>query len=97
MQGTCRDYTIDLCEKEGDNKPFETNKEGNAKKCQQYCKIYQASQNCTFFIYDYESETCSLFNYPMKDFMDSCKIYAGTPKPGLDSCAAEEGAECFVS
>ena len=99
VQGTCLEYTLDQCEKDGDNGPFETQKGSELTVCQNICEIYNniPGSTCTFFIADFETDNCYLYNYPMKDFVDSCKIYAGTPTPGIDSCAAEEDAECFVS
>ena len=95
VQGTCLEYTLDQCEKDGDNGPFETQKGGELTVCQTLCLVLPG--NCTFFIADFEADNCYLYNYPLQDFVDSCKIYAGTPTPGIDSCAAEEDSECFVS
>ena len=100
VQGDCRDYTLDDCSTAPG--PFVTNRGDvkNEEDCQFDCDKTYDGQNgepkCQFYVWDYKSDTCGLYNYTMADYINSCNVMAGSPLPGLKFCD-DSNDECMVS
>ena len=100
VQGDCRDYTLGDCSTAPG--PFVTNSGDvkNEEDCQFDCdKTYNGQDGkskCQFYVWDYWSNTCGLYNYTMADYINYCNVMAGSPLPGLNFCH-DSNDECMVS
>ena len=90
----CSDYTLDKCVFESGS-VIETLKDIPENECQFYCStIY--SPECKFYIYDRQQVICELLREEMDHYVQSCKKYAGPPKPTVSQCLSSTD-ECKVS
>ena len=60
---------------------------GNEFRCQQFCALYHADgRKCSFFTYNREDDFCELYEYDVKEYINSCVKKGMTETPSFDKC-----------
>ena len=69
----------------GDHHYFESQNDlGNEVKCQELCAFYQ--NDCSFFVYNRKDDFCELYDYDVKEYINTCGKKGMTETPSFDKC-----------